>query len=230
MARLYKYFPPKFIYETFIETEIVLLSFLLTLVSTIVCRAAAESRQRLVYDVRTPKPIIIYSHARWNIKRSEGEGLATFTARKIWRKLPERPPRYERTHFISRHSDECFFFFQDLENQPGAATERVQDSESQGRKASTSGRGGAGNFTTRDVLAAGTTANVDVTPALQENKPPELGHYGRGGAGNHRIPELDKREKDRLEAQEKAHRKVVRDVEIGLKEPEKVHLGRGGCE
>ena len=80
------------------------------------------------------------------------------------------------------------------------------------------------------MLAAGTTANVDITPSLQENKPPELGHYGRGGAGNYRTPEVDKRsggDKDGLEAQEKARQKVVRDVEQGLKEPEKVHLGRG---
>lgn len=31
-----------------------------------------------------------------------------------------------------------------------------------------------------------------------------------------------------LEAREKVHRRVVRDVEMGLKEPEKAHLGREG--
>lgn len=88
-------------------------------------------------------------------------------------------------------------------------------------------------MTTRDVLAAGTTANVDVTASLEETKPPELGHYGRGGAGNYRVPEHEGKreaETDTLEAQEKAHEKVVRDVEMGLKEPEKAHLGREGLE
>ena len=37
-------------------------------------------------------------------------------------------------------------------------------------------------------------------------------------------------EKDALEAQERAHQKVVKDVEMGLKEPEKAHLGREGRE
>lgn len=121
--------------------------------------------------------------------------------------------------------------FKDVEAQRHAANAAVEDLENQGRRLSTVGRGGAGNFTTRDVLAAGTTANVDVTPSLQENQPPELGHYGRGGAGNYRTPEPEKKreeEKDALEAQEKAHQRVVKDVEMGLKEPEKAHLGREG--
>lgn len=83
------------------------------------------------------------------------------------------------------------------------------------------------------MLAAGTTANVDVTPSLQENESPELGHYGRGGAGNYRTPEPEKKreeEKDALEAQEKAHRKILEDVEMGLKAPEKAYLGRERLE
>lgn len=113
----------------------------------------------------------------------------------------------------------------DVEAQRNAASGGIEDLESQGRRFSTSGRGGAGNFTTRDMLAAGTTANIDVTPSMQENKPPELGHYGRGGAGNYRTPEPEKRrgEKDTSEAREK-------DVEIGLTEPEKAHLGKGGFD
>ncbi len=121
--------------------------------------------------------------------------------------------------------------FQDVEAQRNATGGGVEDLESQGRRFSTAGRGGAGNVTTKDMLAAGTTANIDVTPSLQENKPPELGHYGRGGAGNYRTPAPEKRraeEKMILEAQEKAHQKVVKDVEMGLKEPDKVHLGREG--
>ena len=123
--------------------------------------------------------------------------------------------------------------FKDLEAQRNAATEAVKELESQGRQTSTSGRGGAGNITTRDELAARTTANIDVTPSLQESNPPELGHYGRGGAGNYRTPEPEKMgegDKDRLEAQEKAHQMVVKDVERALKEPEKAHLGKESRE
>ena len=107
----------------------------------------------------------------------------------------------------------------------------VEDLKSHSPKLSTAGRGGIGNVTTRDVLAADTNANIDVTPSLQENKLPKLGHYGRGGAGNYRIPEPEQaREevKDRLKAREKAQQQIVKDVEMGLKEPEKVHLGREG--
>ena len=121
----------------------------------------------------------------------------------------------------------------DLEAQRNATTEAVKDVESHGHNTSTSGRGGAGNITTRDVLAAGTTANIDVTPSMRENKPPELGHYGRGGAGNYRSPEPVKRvvgQEEALKAQEEAHRKVVRDVEMQLKEPEKAYLTRESSE
>lgn len=126
----------------------------------------------------------------------------------------------------------CYFYrtalttFQDVEAQRNAASGMVENLQSQDRRLYIAGRGGAGNVTTRDVLAAGTKANVDVTPSLQENKLPKLGHYGRGGAGNYRTPEPEKRrevEKIRLEAQEKAQRNIVE-----LKEPEKAHLGREG--
>ena len=83
------------------------------------------------------------------------------------------------------------------------------------------------------MLAAGTNANVNVTPSLQENKPPELGHYGRGGAGNYRTPDLENKrqiEKYTLKTQEKTLQEIVKEVEMGLKEPEKAHLGREGLE
>ena len=123
--------------------------------------------------------------------------------------------------------------FQDLEAQRNATSEAVKDLESHGRNTSTSGRGGAGNITTRDALAAGTTANIDVTPSMRESKPPELGHYGRGGAGNYRTPEPDKvveGERSTLEARQQAHQKVVKDVEMGLKEPEKAYLAKETSE
>lgn len=157
-------------------------------------------------------------------------GAGNFYSPKNLEKAPRETVQVRNYSHMS-YTNSALTAFQDVEAQRHAANGAVEDLASQGRKLSTAGRGGAGNVTTRDVLAAGTTANVDVTPSLQENKPPELGHYGRGGAGNYRTPEPGKNreeEKDALEAQEKAHRKVVKDVEMGLKEPEKAHLGREG--
>ena len=91
-----------------------------------------------------------------------------------------------------------------------------------------SGRGGAGNYTETTTLAEATAQATDVTPALEETKPPQTGYYGRGGAGNYRIGNSESRENDMkaMEAQDRLHQQVVKDVETGLKEPEKAHLGR----
>jgi len=68
---------------------------------------------------------------------------------------------------------------------------------------------------------------VDVTASLKESKPPGIGYYGRGGAGNYRSGNAEKQEDEEgiSEKQEKLHQQVVKDVESGLKEPEKAHLG-----
>ena len=66
---------------------------------------------------------------------------------------------------------------------------------------------------------------------MRENGLREVGHFGRGGAGNYKNLEVERKrdvEMEVLEAREKVHRRVVRDVEMGLKEPEKAHLGREG--
>jgi hypothetical protein len=93
-----------------------------------------------------------------------------------------------------------------------------------------SGRGGAGNYASTTKLAAATAENTNVTPALQENKPPEVGGYrGRGGAGNYKGEDEEKKKADERRAsmvQEKAHQQVVKDVEAGLQEPQKAHLGK----
>lgn len=93
-----------------------------------------------------------------------------------------------------------------------------------------SGRGGAGNYASSTKLAAATAENTNVTPALQENKPPEVGGYhGRGGAGNYKGEDEEKKKADEQRAsiaQEKAHQQVVKDVEAGLQEPQKAHLGK----
>lgn len=74
-----------------------------------------------------------------------------------------------------------------------------------------------------------TAATANVTPALRETKPPQVGHYGRGGAGNYRDTGADTLHQEdaraNSEAREKVHQQVVKDVESSLKEPEKAHLG-----
>lgn len=68
-----------------------------------------------------------------------------------------------------------------------------------------------------------------MTPTLQETKPPTLGYYGRGGAGNYRSENVDAgREEDakrRAEVQQEVHQQVIKEVESSLKEPEKAYLG-----
>lgn len=89
------------------------------------------------------------------------------------------------------------------------------------------GRGGAGNLTDPTSLTAATSETADVTPSLQESAPPAAGYYGRGGAGNYRSSDSEKKadvERKASVAQERQEG-VVRDVEKGLQEPEKAHLG-----
>lgn len=147
---------------------------------------------------------------------------------------PQDPEKVSRERIVviqSSHTNgyTALTILQDLEAQSNAAKVGVKDLVNQGREISTSGRGGAGNITTRAVLTAGSNASIDVTPSLQESKPPEPRYYGRGGAGNYRIPEPENRRgkvREATDARERAQRKVVEDVEMGLKEPEKAHLGR----
>ena len=124
-------------------------------------------------------------------------------------------------------------FCQDIEaqgNTPTATVDEVKRAQSEYKH---SGRGGAGNYASTSELAAATIENANVTPALQETKTPEIGYCGRGGAGNYRgEDEEQKREEGRRVSmiQEKAHQQVVRDVEAGLQEPPKAHLGNEKLE
>lgn len=56
----------------------------------------------------------------------------------------------------------------------------------------------------------------------------EIGYSGRGGAGNLRNGDIEKKRVETAirakEARDRAHEEVVRDVEIGLKPPERAHL------
>lgn len=116
---------------------------------------------------------------------------------------------------------------QDIEAQRTATKITPEDDEKSRAEYVHSGRGGAGNYTNSSILAAATAENVGVNQSLSESKPPETGYYGRGGAGNYRSGEAEKEqeEKTKSKVREKAHQQVVNDIEMGLMEPEKAHLG-----
>ena len=67
-----------------------------------------------------------------------------------------------------------------------------------------------------------------MTPALQEAKPPEVGHYGRGGAGNYRgsVSGSSSGDEKRVsEAWDKKYHGEGEEIEMELREPERAHLG-----
>ena len=62
---------------------------------------------------------------------------------------------------------------------------------------------------------------------------PEGRHGGRGGAGNYRGSVSERRQSDaerEINAQQEAYAKTVKDVEKGMKPPEKAHLGNEKLE
>lgn len=94
-----------------------------------------------------------------------------------------------------------------------------------------SGRGGAGNFFSRkdeNFAAGNAVSSDDKTPALRKNTLPEVRYSGRGGAGNYNTAENERKraeaEKVVEEARSQEYEMTVRDVELGLKPPEKAHL------
>lgn len=94
-----------------------------------------------------------------------------------------------------------------------------------------SGRGGAGNFFSRkdEIFAAGNAVlSDDRISALRKNTLPEVRYSGRGGAGNYNTAENERKrveaEKVAEEARSQEYEMTVRDVELGLKPPEKAHL------
>lgn len=115
---------------------------------------------------------------------------------------------------------------QDVESQRKASIVSTKDIEKARPEYAPTGRGGAGNWASANKLATATAKNANITPSLQESKPPDVGHSGRGGVGNYRNGEVGKQEDEvrETELQEMKHQQVVKDVEMGLKEPEKAHL------
>lgn len=94
-----------------------------------------------------------------------------------------------------------------------------------------SGRGGAGNFFSRkdEIFAAGNAVSSDDKASLLTKKTlPEVRYSGRGGAGNYNTAENERKrveaEKVAEEARSQEYEMTVRDVELGLKPPEKAHL------
>lgn len=94
-----------------------------------------------------------------------------------------------------------------------------------------SGRGGAGNFFSRkdEIFAAGNAVSSDdKSSLLTKNTLPEVRYSGRGGAGNYNMAENERKrveaEKVAQEARSQEYEMTVRDVELGLKPPEKAHL------
>ncbi|KAI4211345.1 MAG: hypothetical protein LQ351_005900 [Letrouitia transgressa] len=114
---------------------------------------------------------------------------------------------------------------EDIESQPEAGAELPLADENRPEYIH-SGRGGAGNYETPPTLAE-RQREIDVTPSMRESSVPQGGFYGRGGAGNVRNEENSRHEgleRQSSGAQQLAHEATVRDVEVGLKEPEKAHL------
>lgn len=104
-----------------------------------------------------------------------------------------------------------------------------------------SGRGGAGNYISRkedgghDETPREKSASSVGLPPLKitsNTGPAKVGFTGRGGAGNLRTGEAQREERETKarEARERAHEEVVRDVEMGLKMPERAHLSEEKVE
>lgn len=116
---------------------------------------------------------------------------------------------------------------EDVEAQQQTTTPIVSGTNAMRSEYVYSGRGGAGNF--RKDSHPGVSTDSSLRPlALREKTVPEIGYSGRGGAGNFRAGETEKKrveaEVRAKEARDRAHEEAVRDVEMGLKPPERAHL------
>ena len=79
--------------------------------------------------------------------------------------------------------------------------------------------------------SAAAAAAVDVSVSIKPSTVTKIGYSGRGGVGNIRTGEVERLREETeakvkaAEARQRAHDEVVRDVEMGLKMPERAHLG-----
>lgn len=121
------------------------------------------------------------------------------------------------------------FFQLDLEAQSKTVSAPIASSETTQSDYTISGRGGAGNFWRKEDNVGGNPSSSDAPLSIKPSTITNIGYSGRGGIGNVRTGEVEKlreqREAKAAEARQRAHDEVVRDVEIGLKMPERAHLG-----
>lgn len=117
----------------------------------------------------------------------------------------------------------------DLEAQSQTGRAPIESSENLHSDYTISGRGGAGNFWRKEDIVAGSPSSSDTPISIKPSTIPNIGYSGRGGIGNIRSGEVEKLREDMearaAEARQRAHDEVVRDVEMGLKMPERAHLG-----
>lgn len=115
----------------------------------------------------------------------------------------------------------------DVEAQENSAQSQKVDPDASRPEYAHAGRGGAGNYFKPTAPAAATALPGDLSTSIKQDTIPEGGYLGRGGVGNFRgdpekkISESIARER---EADEESYEKTVKDVEQGLKSPEKAHL------
>jgi hypothetical protein len=93
-----------------------------------------------------------------------------------------------------------------------------------------SGRGGAGNWYTPEEVDLNKQSDP---PASTATRTPQLsGKFGRGGAGNYstEFAEKQREQQERIlrEKEEKVNAQTAKDVELGLKMPERAHLNLAG--
>ena len=117
--------------------------------------------------------------------------------------------------------------FQDVEAQRDNPESQTADPDASRPEYAHAGRGGAGNFKPTATAAAAATPG-DLSTSVKPGTVSEGGYSGRGGAGNFRGEALEKRRSEAIareqEAEEQAYQETVRDVEEGLKPPEKAYL------
>ena len=116
---------------------------------------------------------------------------------------------------------------QDVEAQQEHPETQTADPDASRPEYAHAGRGGAGNFKPTATAAAAATPG-DVSTSVKPATIAEAGYSGRGGAGNFRGEALERRRSEAIareqEAEEKAYQETVREVDQGLKPPEKAYL------
>ena len=119
--------------------------------------------------------------------------------------------------------------WQDLEAQPADAQPEISPSSRALPDFAHSGRGGAGNWYSPPDLQRTGNFTADAARSIPSPDIRSAGYSGRGGAGNFssKDQEMRRQEEERLagEARSKREAEIVKDVEMGLKPPEKAHLG-----